>query len=257
MNGQRTARIWASIALLAQRDGLSLSSGHACLACVEAVGVNGAGLMVTGDMKSLLSVNVSDSRVGAVEELQATLGQGPGTDALESGRPILVGDLAAPMSIRRWPAFASEAGRLGVCAMYSLPLALGALQVGVLDLYNDSPGHLGQEQLMDALFYADTALLLVLDERCGIATPADGYANGHRPVLWHAELHQAAGLISEALGISALDALVRLRRYAHARHKRLIDVARSVVEGRLRLPSDDATLARHMPGHHPHTSPNG
>jgi hypothetical protein len=216
-----------------------MSPRHACLACVEGVGVIGAGLMLTGDMKSLEPVYLTDSRAGEVEELQAALGQGPGMDALESGRPTLVGDLAAPMSTHRWPAFASEAGRLGICAMYSLPLALGAIRVGVLDLYHDTAGHLGQDELMDALVYADTALLLVLDAQSGIATPIDGLG----PALWHAQVHQAAGMISVQLGVSPLDALVRLRAYAYAHDKGLSDVARSVVERRLHFSAADAKSA--------------
>ncbi len=221
-----------------------MSPRHACLACVEAVGVSGAGLMLTGSMNSLEPVYVTDSRVSEVEVLQATLGHGPGTAALESGRPILVGDLTAPMSTRRWPVFAAEVGRLGVCGMYSLPLALGAIRVGVLDLYNDTPGYLSQDKLVDALIYADTALLLVLDARSGIATPVDGHhPDDPGPVLWHAQVHQAAGMISAQLGVSALEALVRLRGYAYAHNKRLTDVARSVVERRLRFQPDDAKPA--------------
>ncbi len=213
-----------------------MSPRHACLACVEAVGVTGAGLMLTSNVNSLEPVYVTDSRVSDLEDLQATLGQGPGTDAFESGRPILVGDLSAPMSMRRWPMFASEVGRLGVCAMNSLPLALGAIGVGVLDLYSDTPSHLNQDQLLDALIYADTALLLVLDAQSGIPTPADReHPNGHGPVLWHAQVHQAAGMISAQRGISPLEALVQLRSYAHAHNKGLAEVARSVVERRLRL----------------------
>ncbi len=244
MNRDRASRVWASIALLAQREGSSLSPRHACLACVQAVGVRGAGLILTGSMRSLEPVYVTDSHAAEVEELQANLGQGPGIDALEAGRPILVGDLAAPMSTRRWPMFAPEVGRFGVCAMYSLPLALGAIRVGVLDLYHDTPGHLSQDQLVDALVYADTALLLVLDAESGIATAADGdHSNGLGPVLWHAEVHQAAGMMSVQLGVSPLEALVRLRGYAYGRNKRLTDVARSVVERRLRFHPDDATAA--------------
>lgn len=217
-----------------------MSPNHACLACVEAVGVSGAGLILTGRMQSLEPVYVTDSRAAEVEELQATLGEGPGIDALESGRPILVEDLAAPMSTHRWPMFAPDVGRLGVRAMYSLPLALGAIRVGALDLYNDTPGHLNQDQLVDALVYADTALLLVLDAQTGITTPADGdHADGLGPVLWHAQVHQAAGMISVQLGVSPLEALVRLRAYADSRDKRLTDVARSVVERRLRFRVDD------------------
>ena len=221
-----------------------MSPRHACLACVEAISVSSAGLVLTGSIRSVEPVYVTDSRAGEVEELQATLGQGPGNDALESGRPILVGDLAAPMSTRRWPMFAREVGRLGVCAMYSLPLALGAIRVGVLDLYNDTPGHLDQDQLVDALVYADTALLLVIDAQSGIATQANGdHPDGLGPVLWHAQVHQAAGMVSEQLGVSALEALVRLRGYAYSHDKRLTDVARSVVERQLRFHPDDAKPA--------------
>ncbi|WP_369831817.1 GAF and ANTAR domain-containing protein [Mycobacterium sp. E796] len=221
-----------------------MSPRHACLACTEAVGVRGAGLLLADHMGSLEPVFVTDSHAGEVEELQATVGEGPGIDALESGRPTLVGDLAAPISNRRWPMFAPEAGRLGVCAMYSLPLALGAIRVGVLDLYQDTPGHLDESQLMDALIYADTALLLVLDVQSGIATSADGDGpDGLGPVLWHAEVHQAAGMISVQLGVSALDALVRLRAYAYSHDRPLTDVARAVVERRLRFHPDDAEPA--------------
>jgi hypothetical protein len=221
-----------------------MSPRHACLACVKAVGVSGAGLILTGSMRSLEPVYVTDSRAGEAEELQATLGQGPGIDALESGRPILVGDLSAPMSNHRWPMFAPDVGRLGVGAMYSLPLALGAIRVGALDLYHNTPGHLSRDQLVDALVYADTALLLVLDAQSGIATPADGdHPNGLGPVLWHAEVHQAAGMISVQLDVSALEALVRLRAYAYGHNKRLTDVARSVVQRRLRFRPDDAKAA--------------
>ena len=214
------------------------------MACAEAVGVSGAGLVLASGTGSLETVYVTDSHAGAAEELQATVGEGPGIDALESGRPILVGDLAAPLSNSRWPMFAADVGRLGVRAMYSLPLALGAIRVGVLDLYHDAPGHLDQEQLMDALNYADTALLLVLDAECGITTPEDGdHPNGLGPVLWHAEVHQAAGMISVQLGVSVLDALVRLRAYAYGHSAQLTDVARAVVERRLRFRPDDATPA--------------
>jgi len=243
VNGDRTSRIWASIASLARRDGSSISPGHACSACVEAVGVSAAALILASNGWSLAPAYVTDSRAGEAEELQATLGHGPGVDALARGRPMLVGDLAAPMSNRRWPIFASEAGRLGIRAMYSLPLALGAIEVGVLDLYNDAPGHLDQIQLVDALIYADTALLLVLDTQSGIPTPEGWHPNGPGPVLWHAEIHQAADMISEQLAVSPLEALVRLRAYAYDHDRRLTDVARSVVQQRLRFRPEDVRPA--------------
>ncbi|MBS4727115.1 GAF and ANTAR domain-containing protein [Mycobacterium sp. SM1] len=192
----------------------------------------------------------TDGRATEVEELQATVGQGPAIDALDSGMPIIGDDLASPTSLRRWPAFAPEMTRIGVRAMYSLPLALGAIRVGVLDLYHDTPRELTQDQLLDALVYADTALLLVLDSRSGIATPTDGStAATDGPMLWHAEVHQAAGMVSEQLGISVLDALVRLRAHAYGHGQQLTDVARSVVERRLRFHPDAPATGHDRKGH--------
>lgn len=92
---------------------------------------------------------------------------------------------------------------------------------------------------MDALVYADTALLLVLDAQIGITTPADSdRPNGHSPVLWHAQVHQAAGMVSVQLGVTPLEALVRLRAYAYGHDARLTDIARSVMEQRLRCERD-------------------
>ncbi|HJQ48056.1 MAG TPA: hypothetical protein VJ870_17310 [Amycolatopsis sp.] len=192
-------------------------------------------------------VYITGSRAGEVEELQATVGQGPGIDALLSGVPTLVDDLTSSASARRWPLFTREAVRLGVHAMYSIPLALGAIRVGYLELYREYSAELTQEQLIDALVYADTALLLVLDARAGIAmSPGNGAAETSKPTLWHAEVHQAAGMVSVQLGIPVVDALVRLRAYAYSHDMRLTDVARAVVERRLRLhPGDAGPATRH------------
>lgn len=216
------------------------------MACVEAVGANGAGLVLASGLGVLERVFTTDERAGEVEDLQVAVGEGPGVDALGSGRPTVVADMAAPSSAQRWPKFAPQAAWRGVRAMYSLPLALGAIQVGVLDLYCDLGGELSPDELVDALVYADTGLLLVLDSRSGITTPYDGDDSGKTdagvPALWHAEVHQAAGMVSVQLGTSVLDALVRLRAYGHRTQQRLTEVARAVVERRLRFRPGDDTM---------------
>ena len=50
-----------------------------------------------------------------------------------------------------------------------------------------------------------------------------------------AELHQAAGMVSVQLGVDVREALVRLRAYAYASGRSLIQVAADVVAGRLHL----------------------
>jgi hypothetical protein len=240
VNGDRTTRIWTAISLRAQQDGAALSPAQACLACVDAVGVTGGSLLVASALDTMEPLFTTDRRAHELEELQTTLGEGPGVDALGSGTPVTISDLTSGVSVRRWPGFARDVGRLGVRAMFSLPLALGAIRVGVLDLYRDTPGELNAEQLMDALVYADTALLLVLDVRSGIETAAEAdRIDGGGPALWHAEVHQAAGMVSVQLGIPVLDALVRLRAHAYGQDLRLTEVARSIVERRLRFRPGD------------------
>ncbi|NKQ54015.1 GAF and ANTAR domain-containing protein [Amycolatopsis sp. K13G38] len=248
MKTERVTRAWANITSHGT-DGAAPAPEHACVACVQATEMTGASLMLASDSTLLEAVCFTDSRAGKMEELQASLGQGPGIDAVESGSPTLVDDLASPLSGRRWPAFAPAAARIGVHALHSLPLALGALRVGVLDLYRDTPGQLSQDQLLDALVYADTALLLVLDARTGITTSVNGTAAASRPPLWRAEVHQAAGMVSVQMGISVLDALVRLRAHAYSHELQLTAVARAVVERRLRFAPGDADIVTdHAPG---------
>ncbi|WBP96356.1 GAF and ANTAR domain-containing protein [Mycolicibacterium neoaurum] len=232
----RNDHVWNAIVLRAAREGLSISPRHACSSCAETLGVSGASLLLTGGPRQLEPVCVTGGRAAELEERQITIGQGPAFEALHSGRPVLVDDLAASSAAGRWPLFGSEAERLGIKAIYSLPLTLGALQAGVLDLFHRAPCVLDHEQLVDALIFADTALLLLIDSRSGIvAQPGGNQTEPSGPDLWRAEVHQATGMLSVQLGIPVVDALVMLRTHAYHRGEQLADVARMVVEHRLRL----------------------
>ncbi|CRZ14356.1 putative RNA-binding protein [Mycolicibacterium neworleansense] len=123
--------------------------------------------------------------------------------------------------------------------MFSLPLALGAVPLGVFDLVHDSPVDLGHQQLLDALLYADTALALAIDIRSGITPPLGvGIDPGEEPALWRSEVHQAIALTANQLGITVVDALVRLRAYAFGHDLTLADAGRAVVERRFTIRLD-------------------
>jgi len=61
-------------------------------------------------------------------------------------------------------------------------------------------------------------------------------------------VHQATGMILVQLGVSAEIAFARLRAYAYAHDRRLGDVAREVVERRLRFALDPPSLSDRPPG---------
>ncbi|GAB3844076.1 GAF domain-containing protein [Dactylosporangium cerinum] len=183
----------------------------------------------------------SNRLASEAEELSLILGEGPCVDALAGGL-ALVPDLSTTHCLARWPVFAPAVVAAGVRAIFALPLQVGAIRLGVLDLYRAEPGDLHQEQLLDALTLADTACALLLDGTGHGAPQAPGRIL--EPAgLQHPEVHQATGMISVQLGLSAALALVRLRAYAYVNDRRLRDVARDVVARRLRFDpegSDDS-----------------
>ena len=60
---------------------------------------------------------------------------------LRVGRPVLITDLQERID-RRWPVFSLHAQRTAARGLYVLPLQLGAIKVGVMDLYSLAPGGL-------------------------------------------------------------------------------------------------------------------
>src|ERR1700691_1990021 len=145
------------------------------------------------------------------------------------------------MCARRWlpgfrspaPGCAPAASMAGAAAVFAFPLVVGAIRAGVLGLYRDRPGPLSDFQLGDALVFADTATMLLLDAQDRPASL----------VSYRAEVDQATGMLTEQLGVSITDAFVRLRAYAYANDIQLADVARDIVARRLRLfPDPDLPL---------------
>ncbi len=94
-----------------------------------------------------------------LEELQFTLGQGPGIDAA-AGAPVLVADLAAEAARR--PVFVPAATGLGVRAVFALPLRIGAIGVGTLLAHRTIPGPLVDGALTDAFALAGAITLLLV-----------------------------------------------------------------------------------------------
>ncbi len=176
-----------------------------------------------------------------VEELQLTLGEGPGVDAFALGSAVLVPDLRAAGERLRWPVFALEAVTAGAVAVFAFPLRIGAISPGVLDLYSDVPVELDSAELADAMVLADTATLVLLGTRIDRAGESLEDLGGYR-----AEVDQATGMLTVQLGVDIEEAFVRLRAYAYAHGRRLTEVAADVVARRLRFtrdPDEDRSAA--------------
>src|SRR4029079_2577806 len=106
-------------------DGRRVTSGPVedqldwlCQAAIAVTEVSCCGVtMVTRGGQSV-TAHASDERARSVEDLQHTLGEGPGVAASESGAAVLVPDLrnGADHGHSRWPVFTRDAVDLGVLA---------------------------------------------------------------------------------------------------------------------------------------------
>src|SRR6202034_1723067 len=114
-------------------------------------------------------------------------------------------DLADSESASRWPAFAPAASMAGAAAVFAFPLVVGAIRAGVLGLYRDRPGPLSDFQLGDALVFADTATMLLLDAHArAVGGAAAGEGRGGQPAGLasdRAEIDQATGMLTEQLSV--------------------------------------------------------
>jgi hypothetical protein len=204
---------------------------HLCDLAAGALPVNGVGLSLTGGRGRHSQVAATDEVSGKIEELQVLLGQGPCVDAVAAGAPVLVADMTRPSVRVRWPVFASAAVDIGVRAAFALPLMVGDLRLGAMDLYRDDVGSLDVAEVEEAQDYATAAVEILLD--------LHNRAGGARSLSagWGATsvVAQATGMVMVQLGVDANAAFAALRARAYRDDRTLQDVARDVIERRTRL----------------------
>lgn len=130
----------------------------------------------------------------------------------------------------RWPGFAADAVSAGAAAVFSFPLHVGGVRLGVLEVHRRTIGSLTPAQLTDAFLLADAATDTIFDDVHGVAAlTLPGLVD------IQAEVHQATGMVAVDLEVSLSEALLRIRGHAFAQQMTLAQVAKEIIERRLRL----------------------
>jgi hypothetical protein len=216
---------------------------HDCVSDLEAsAGV--VSLMTRGGYRA--AAHATDARARHLDEDQFTLGEGPILDAFDSASEVLALDLRSAPWPARWPLFVPAAERLSVRAALSFPLLAGARSLGVMTVYGSDVVRIDEQRLSRAKTTADQVTMTLLggqeaaeetDATAAAAVPQDG-ETPEVVVYYRAEIYQASGMIMAQLNCTIDEAMTRLRAYAFAVDLLLQDVARQVVERKLRFDPD-------------------
>ncbi|KAA6215026.1 GAF domain-containing protein [Streptomyces albofaciens JCM 4342] len=197
--------------------------------CAQLLGVDGIAACATtadGQSEVLWCTQGTSARL---EDLQFTLGQGPGPEVAVCCAPVLVPDLSQ-VAAGRWPALLPEAQALGIGAVFCLPLHVGSACLGTLTLQRAAPGPLPDATLTDAWLVANalTAVLLHGGPQREAFAAADSGSE-----LYRAVVHQATGMVSVQAGVPLAQALLLLRAYAFGHRQSVVETAEDVVARRL------------------------
>jgi hypothetical protein len=207
-----------------------------CTACISAMDVDGAAVSVVVNGESRGTLGSSGELSRRLEELQFTLGEGPGLDAVRDDCRIGAGDLASPEETR-WPAFGDAALNEGVRAVFGFPVGLASATFGTLDLYRHEPGLLSRGDLHTgqcaAVLAAQPIVDLVNADGDHESTRGDHQRSTELTSVQRLEVYQATGMIMEALAVDAIQALIRLRAYAFLQGRTASEIASAITERRL------------------------
>ncbi|MEU7254889.1 ANTAR domain-containing protein [Streptomyces rimosus] len=203
--------------------------------CARALEVDGVAASVTTDSGLSEVVWACGGASARLEELQFTLGQGPGPQTSACCAPVLVPDLAR-VPAGRWPVLLPEATELGIGAVFCFPLAVGGACLGTLTLQRAAPGPLADAPMTDAWLVANALTAVLLEG----GPPRDAFAAGQKGSdFYGAAVHQASGMVSVQAGIPVSRALLRLRAHAFRHGRSLTEVAGDVVARRLSFRDDE------------------
>lgn len=166
------------------------------------------------------------ARRHALLRLQSTAG--PCVDACRAGRSLAIDDISRLRP--RHPAFAIRSARLGLHSVRVLPLLWRGEALGALNLFGDRPG----AAIADDAGYGGALAALAAGAIWHTRVLADTrLLNGRLQQALDSRvlIEQAKGMLAMRTGLSPDAAFDLIRGHARRTRRRLVDIARAVVDG--------------------------
>lgn len=206
---------------------------------VTVLDLAGAGIVLSDGDGGFEAVVTTDGRARRMEDDQMGRGDGPCFHAVRSGEVIAVQDLE---SDDRWPDHHETARAVGYRGVLGVPMPLGDAPdapIGALNLYDSDPRGWTTEELEAATLLGNMAAGYVVMARSLEDSRVLAEQLQHA-LETRALVEQAKGMLAAHHGIDVDAAFERLRSHARSNRRRVMDVARDLVEGRVALDGWDA-----------------
>ncbi|QLD12100.1 ANTAR domain-containing protein [Microbacterium oleivorans] len=194
-----------------------------CARFITALPVDHAAISTLGDPFDVETVCASDGVAATLDEIQLDSGVGPSWRARSSRSPVLVRDLQRDPDAE-WPMLTTAAAAAGVASAYAFPMSVGAVDVGVVDLYAARRDALTARDVALASVMADAAALTILRDAMALIETEPGTGASARRFV-----HQATGMVCAQLRVTPEDALLIIRAHAFATGRSVREVAESLI----------------------------
>jgi GAF domain-containing protein len=199
-------------------------------ACVQVFAVTGSGLMVADDRSALRYAVATDGPGRILEDVQLESGVGPCVDAFVHDSLVVTNDLATDP---RWPEIGERMAPLGVHAMLGVPVHLGGIAIGSLDVYRDRRHQWELPEQRALRRYAE--VVAALTEAALAAHQAGELADQLNYALEHrVPIERGIGYLMARDQVDHAVAFNRLRRASRNTRRRIGEVAEELLRsGRL------------------------
>ena len=202
--------------------------------CVDVLDVAAAGIVLASPAGDLRVMASSSEEMRLLELFELQSHEGPCLDCYDTGEPVVNADLGDDNG--RWPQFTQRARAAGFRSVHAIPMRLRSSVLGALNMFNVGAGRMRSADLAAAQALADIASIAIIQHRSAseakLLNEQLNEALNTRIVI-----EQAKGMIAQQRGVDIETAFATLRTHARTHARRLVDVARDVIDGRQDLAS--------------------
>jgi GAF domain-containing protein len=188
--------------------------------------VDGAGLTLIHEDDPPRWVAATDAAMELLAQVQHDFGEGPYLQAYAQDRAVVIEDLRTAPA---WTRIDAVVGQLRVRGVLSVPIRLADQPVGTLEVYSTQPRAWTAHELAAMAEFAAVAAELV-HTSVALASRELEVAQLRQALASRVWIEQAKGVLAATQGTATEVAFQQLRSEARASSRKLVEVAREVVQ---------------------------